>query len=535
MKRLPVQHHRPSLPDPRTGPDGTADQGDDSGRDLGTGPDSDVRAGIETGPALEAESGRAGRSTGRRGRRVRRLLLGTVALVVVSTISAWIALLVTPSQTVATAGQTVRVGAAEPTLSLSGPGELDLFGQSMPTVLQFQGLIRPKLELTRISLNDQLAQFVQSSSGQHSTAGDLSSALISGWEHYFVWQTLIAGCFAVVLLLALAGVLRWSHRTTIKLVGFGTIGALLINVGFVAAFAAGAPGTLRQVHSLDDLVGQSSVSAAPQPVGASQPGVQAVVLGDSTAAGLGNPLVKNASALETACGRSSDAYAADLAEVNDWNVLNLACSGATVADGILGPQAVGSSLAPPQFGVLEQASHVSVVIVSVGANDLQWEAMAAMCALGPNCDDQATAALFQANLASFTQNYYALLHDLAALPAHPRVLINEYYSPFGSDLSCLSSEGLTSAKAATLDDRLDTLNQVLGDGAKTFGFTAVQPDFAGHQLCTAQPFVQGLNESAPMHPNTPGELAIALADQQALAASTTTSSVVAEGSGSSLR
>jgi lysophospholipase L1-like esterase len=506
VKRLPVQHIRPSDPD--------------------SPPDADV--GHE--PPAGSDPGRENRPAARRGRRIRRLLLGAVVLLVVSTVSAWIALLVTPSQTVATAGQTVSVGAADPTLSLSGPGELDLFGQSMPTVLQFQGLIRPKLELTHISLDDQLAQFVQTSGSQHSTAGDLSSALISGWEHYFVWQTLIAGCFAVVLLLALAGLLRWSHRTTIKLVGFGTLGALVINIGFVAAFAAGAPGTLRQVHSLDDLVGRTSVSAAPEPVGASQPGVQAVVLGDSTAAGLGNPLVKNASALDTACGRSSDAYAEDLAEVNDWNVLNLACSGATVADGILGPQAVGNGLAPPQFGVLEQASHVSVVIVSVGANDLQWEAMAAMCALGPSCDDQATAALFQANLASFTQNYYTLLHDLAALPAHPRVLINEYYEPFGSNLSCLSSEGLTTAKAATLEARLATLNQVLGDGAKTFGFTAVQPDFSGHQLCTAQPFVQGLHDSAPMHPNTSGELAIALADQHALAAaSASTSSVVAEG------
>ena len=515
MKRLPVlQHHRPSRPDPRTGPDLEAEP------EARSGPDSDSRAAV--------------RSSGRRGRRVRRLLLGTVALLAVSTISAGIALIVTPSQTVATAGQTVLVGAADPTLSLSGPGELDLFGQSMPTVLRFQGLIRPKLELTHISLNDQLAQFVQTSGSQHSTAGDLSSALVTGWEHYFIWQTLIAGCIAVVLLLALAGLRRWSHRTTLKLVGLGTVGALVVNVGFVAVFAAGAPGTLRQVHSLDDLVGQTSVSSAPQPVGASQPGVQAVVLGDSTAAGLGNPLVKNPSALDTACGRSSDAYAEDLAEVNDWSVLNLACSGATVADGILGPQAVGSGLAAPQFGVLEQASHVSVVIVSIGANDLQWEAMAAMCALGPNCDDQATTALFQANLASFTTNYYTLLRDLAALPAHPRVLVNEYYSPFGSNLSCLSSEGLTSAKAATLEARLGTLNQVLGAGAKTFGFAAVQPDFAGHQLCTAQPFVQGLNDSAPMHPNTPGELAIALADQQALASSTTASSVVAEG-GTSVR
>jgi hypothetical protein len=152
-----------------------------------------------------------------------------------------------------------------------------------------------------------------------------------------------------------------------------------------------------------------------------------------------------------------------------------------------------------------------------------------MCAIGPSCDDQATAAMFQANLASFTQNYYELLHDLAALPAHPRVLVNEYFTPFGSSLSCLNSEGLTTAKADTLLARLGTLNTVLADGAKTFGFSAVQPDFTGHELCTSQPFVQSLNQSAPMHPNTAGELAIALADQQALAKAGASSAIIAEG------
>lgn len=449
-------------------------------------------------------------------RRVRGLLLGSAAILAIAIASAWLALLVTPAQTVSAAGQTVQVGAADPTFALSGPGELDLFGQSMPTVLKFHGLVRPKLELTHITLDNQLAQFVQASTDKHNATGDLASTLIAGWEHYFLWQTLIAGAFAVLFLLAVAGVRRYPHRTTIKIVAFGTLAAVVLNVGFVLAFAAGAPGTLRQVHSLSDLVGRAPVGAAPEPVGASLPGVQAVVIGDSTAAGLGNPLVKNASALDRACGRSSDAYAADMAEVNGWNVLNLACSAATVTEGILGPQALSGGIAPPQFGVLEQAPHASVVVVSIGANDLQWEAMAAMCAMGPSCDDQATAAMFQANLNAFTQDYYQLLHDLAALPAHPRVLVNEYFSPFGSKLDCLRSEGLTPAKAASLLSRLGTLNQVLADGAKTFGFTAVAPEFSGHELCTTQPFVQGLHDSAPMHPNAAGELAIALADQQAL-------------------
>jgi hypothetical protein len=73
---------------------------------------------------------------------------------------------------------------------------------------------------------------------------------------------------------------------------------------------------------------------------------------------------------------------------------------------------------------------------------------------------------------------------------------------------------------------------VLASGAKTFGFTAVVPDFSGHELCTAQPFVQGLHDNAPMHPNTAGELAIALADQQALSKLASSTAVMAESTGS---
>ena len=68
----------------------------------------------------------------------------------------------------------------------------------------------------------------------------------------------------------------------------------------------------------------------------------------------------------------------------------------------------------------------------------------------------------------------------------------------------------------TLSSRLATLNAVLAKGAAEFGFTSVKPDFTGHQLCTTQPYVQGLGDPAPFHPTAMGQLAIALADQAAL-------------------
>jgi hypothetical protein len=96
------------------------------------------------------------------------------------------------------------------------------------------------------------------------------------------------------------------------------------------------------------------------------------------------------------------------------------------------------------------------------------------------------------------------------------VLVNQYYSPFGPDLSCLSRYGFTAAKEKVLASRLAQLNTVLAQGAQTFGFGVTEPQFAGHELCTDNPYVQGPDDRAPLHPTAAGELAIALADQQAL-------------------
>ena len=145
-------------------------------------------------------------------RRVRRVIATVLAFLFISGLAAWLALLVTPAQSVSAAGQTLRVGAASPDLALSGPGELDLFGQSMPTTLRFNGLIRPKLELTRITIDSQLTEFVQTSADRSSAQSRLSASLVSGWKRYFLWQTLVTAGFAVLLLLAFSGIRHHTHR-----------------------------------------------------------------------------------------------------------------------------------------------------------------------------------------------------------------------------------------------------------------------------------------------------------------------------------
>ena len=442
-----------------------------------------------------------------------RWLAGLVLLVVLACGAIAVALQITPMQTVTVAGQVLQVGATAPSLSLSGPGEIDLFGQSLPTNTQFTGPVRPRLQLSQISINSELTTFVE---GTKAVGAEriLGARLADGWKRYFAWETAITGAGMLILVGALAGWRRVPHRTTIKLLAAGLLIAEALNVGAIMITTYTAPALLRQVHSLSALVGSQTHPTRIDPPGRPLRRVQAVVIGDSTAAGAGLALAPGATA--RACGRSAYSYAADLSSVNRWRVLNLACDSATISHGLIGPQVHNGVRLPPQLAQAERASRASVIIVSVGADDLNWAAVLRYCSVTPNCNDRATQAYFQQQLASFSKDYLDLLSRLAALPAHPQVIINRYYNPFGTQPGCLAPRGLTTANLQTLTSRLATLNAVLARGAAQFRFLSPQPDFTGHELCSPLPYVQGLGAAAPFHPTAAGQLAIALADQAVL-------------------
>ncbi|HEY1282375.1 MAG TPA: SGNH/GDSL hydrolase family protein [Acidimicrobiales bacterium] len=437
---------------------------------------------------------------------VAALLAGAVAAIA-------FALQVTPLQSVTVLGQTVKVGTVAPSPSLSGPARLDLFGQSISTTVHFPGLVRPRLVLAKISVNDQVTGFL--------THGDdtmIGERLADGWRRYFAWEAGFVAVGAAVMAAAYLGVRPGSTRRPWRLVVTSVVVAEAVNFSSIVLMASGTSGILARMHSLTDLVGrsrQAPVAAQSEPP---RHDVQAVVLGDSTAAGLGGPLVANASDADRACHRSSDAYAVDLALANGWKVENLACSGATIADGLLTGQSLGTADVPAQVAAAKRAVDANVIVVSVGANDLNWDGILQLCAVATTCDDSASTAFFQRNLHQFTEDYYGLLEQLAAFPGKPRVIVNRYYVPFDPTLHCMDPFGLGSAKQHVLLNRLGDLNAVLQRGADAFHFQAVQPDFAGHELCTMDPYVQGPDDAAPFHPTASGELAIALADQAALTA-----------------
>jgi hypothetical protein len=215
-----------------------------------------------------------------------------------------VALQVTPMQTVTVAGQVIQVGASAPSLSLSGPGEVDLFGQNLPTDLRFSGPVRPRLQLSQITINSELTTLVEGADGA-GVERVLGTRLAEGWKRYFAWETALAGVGSLILVGAVAGWRRLPRNTTLKLLAAGLAVTEAINVGAIMVTTYTAPSLLRQVHSLNGLVG--SVTSAPQidPAGRPLTRFQAVVIGDSTAAGAGLAPAPGSSSTARACGRSS--------------------------------------------------------------------------------------------------------------------------------------------------------------------------------------------------------------------------------------
>ena len=445
-------------------------------------------------------------------------IVDVVAVVVIAAIAIAVSLWLTPMQSVEAVGQTVRVGAAPPSMSWSGPGEVDLFGQKLDTAIDFPGPIRPRLELTNLQLSTELADLVGPAGNdatRKAAQDELQNALVDGWRRYLIIQVLIVAAVSLILIGAVAGWQRRSRRATIVMVVLGVVVAAAANVGAVVVTAVNSVDQLRAISSIESLVGAATVPGqTPHKLPPAKAG-HVVVIGDSTAAGIGNPPLKDPTKDDTACERTSGSFAVALARASDWQVTNVACSSATIRQGILGRQERGGTMLPPQLTTALDAAP-SALIISVGANDVGWSHMVGLCAALPDCGGKASEAYFDQKLESFARDYLVLLTRLQALPNPPKVIVNTYYDPLPDDTSCIKDLGITEDKVTLLHGWLDKMNTVLEQGAAAASFPTAKPSFAGHGLCSADPFVQSIKGNAPLHPTTAGGLAIALADQAAL-------------------
>ncbi|MGH7195397.1 MAG: GDSL-type esterase/lipase family protein [Candidatus Saccharimonadales bacterium] len=239
-----------------------------------------------------------------------------------------------------------------------------------------------------------------------------------------------------------------------------------------------------------------------------------VSLGDSVAGGNGLPAAVNAGPVAKACHDSPEAAVYSTAAKLNLRADQLACSGASLKQGVLKPQAIGSLVVPAQLARARGAIAGNIVTVSVGADDVAWQQMVADC-LTSDCQTNKLGREFDHNIAAFRPAFNNFLHQLNS--DHPaEVIVNQYYQALPADGGCYSFMGLASNKFRNINNDEHRLNQVIGSVTRINHDTLVQPNFGGHGLCSGDPWLQGFTNSAPLHPNYMGQQEIAIADEAAI-------------------
>lgn len=238
-----------------------------------------------------------------------------------------------------------------------------------------------------------------------------------------------------------------------------------------------------------------------------------VALGDSVAAGQGLPQGIGIPE-EQVCGRSAQAYPYQIATATGMYLEHLACSGAKVDEGLYGPQQVGDNTLMPQLERAFAAGSPDLVTVTVGANDARWAQFVRKCyqwTCGSKWDD----GLATVYLADLRWELYLALSQIAQLSGQdqPEVIFTGYFIPFSPDgPRCNEVRNFTTAEMSWMNTQAAKLNQVIHDAVSWYSFATYVPvDFSGHELCSNEPWVQGLQDLAPIHPTAGGQAAIARA------------------------
>ncbi|MEU4560328.1 SGNH/GDSL hydrolase family protein [Actinoplanes sp. NPDC023936] len=220
-------------------------------------------------------------------------------------------------------------------------------------------------------------------------------------------------------------------------------------------------------------------------------------IGDSYASGLGS-----GNFVDNACLRTDASYSrfwlSRKGRASFGSVANRACSGATTA-----------AVRTKQLGNLD--ANTGWVTISAGGNDVGFTSAISTCVISSEaaCSTAVQAAITKANTqlpGSFNQLFTAV----RAKAPNARVYVLGYPRLLAAATSTVNCGTLTPAKRAVINHAADVLADVTRNsttGRTGFTFVDSRARFAGHEACTATPWMQGLRMDAPaksFHPNVSG-------------------------------
>jgi GDSL-like Lipase/Acylhydrolase family len=228
---------------------------------------------------------------------------------------------------------------------------------------------------------------------------------------------------------------------------------------------------------------------------AAQSSVSYVALGDSYAAGSGAGAYYSASG---SCYQSANAYSALWAAANGpASYVSEACYGATTGDVI-----------SSQLSALSKST--TLVSVTAGGDNIGFSSVMETCVLLPTsfCVSAVDSAEAEAE-ADLPGDLDTMLADIAADAPNAKVVVVGY--PQFYDLSNSSDcIGLSTTDRTDLNAGAALLDSLLQAAADRYGdvFADVRPDFAGHQICDSDSYLNSVDWSDlgfSYHPNAAGQ------------------------------
>ncbi len=236
-----------------------------------------------------------------------------------------------------------------------------------------------------------------------------------------------------------------------------------------------------------------------------------VALGDSVAAGIG---LQTPSPDSEGCKRTQEAYANFVANATGFELENVACSGATIAKGLLGQQKLDKTTKEPQIEQLANLPKPKLITITIGANDINWTEPLTRC-FATTCGSLLDTRDISNRLYELKVDLEEMLDEVSSLYKNepPQVVLTTYYSLFPADITecaAITTDKITPDEISWLNTQFTNLNNTIATSAKNYPFAkVVSLNFENHSLCSADSWIQGLDSSAPLHPTAAGQQAIA--------------------------
>jgi lysophospholipase L1-like esterase len=199
-----------------------------------------------------------------------------------------------------------------------------------------------------------------------------------------------------------------------------------------------------------------------------------VALGDSYSSGVG----ANSSNLDLLCMRNTYSYPYLLAQQKGYALSFPACGGAVTGD-VINKQAASLT------------TDTKLVTITIGGNDVGFVNLILACTtLGCQSQIDSSNSQIANQLPAKLNSTYA---TIKAKAPNARVLVLGYAKPF-NNRTCLAATGVTLTEETNLNKLVDNLNNTIKARAQAAGFTFVDvnPYWSGHDICSSNPFTNGL-------------------------------------------